>query len=433
MRILIKNARIVDPDGNSRLGCIAIENTFISYLGIADNIPEGFIPQRIIDAEGLVATPGLVNGHTHAAMSLLRGYADDLPLMEWLAEKIWPIEAQLTEEDVYWGSLLAVVEMIKSGTTTFADQYFSMDAVAQAVQDSGMRASLSRGLIGIAPGAQQSLNEACRFAEKWQGKAGGRITTMLGPHAPYTCPPAYLKEVIKAAKNLKVGLHIHVAETKTEVEQITSDYGCSPVAFLDELGLFEVPVLAAHCVHLTDRDIAILAKNKVGVVHNPQSNMKLGSGIAPVVKLLNAGVVVGLGTDSAASNNDLNMVEEMRTAAYLQKVAAEDSTVIPAFQAIKMGTYGGAAALGLAAQTGELAVGKKADIVLWDFTKAHLTPVFNDVAHLVYSAGRADPVTALIDGKPVMEDRCVLTVAENDILDEATRCAKGLLCKLSRS
>ncbi|MEW6457942.1 MAG: amidohydrolase [Bacillota bacterium] len=427
MRLLIRNAYVIPVAGSDFTGDVAVEDGRIVFAGPTGAVPGTFEADEIIDATGMVATPGLVNCHTHAAMTLFRGYADDLPLMEWLTRKIWPVENLLTGDDIYWGSLLAGLEMLKSGTTTFADQYFEMDRVAQAVEEIGLRASLCRGLIGVSEHAEKALAEGCEFVRRWHGAAAGRISAMLGPHAPYTCPPAYLKKVVAASEELDVGLHIHLSETRTEIEQIKAEYGCSPIALMEEIGLFHRPVLAAHCVHLSEVEIEILARRGVGVAHNPQSNMKLASGIAPVVRMLAAGVRVGIGTDGAASNNDLNMVEEMRTAALLQKVAQGDPTVLPAGLVLEMATAGGARVLGLEDRIGTLEVGKRADVVLWRVNQPHLCPAHNYQAHLVYSAGRADVDTVIVDGHVVMRGRRVLTVDEETVLRQAERTARRLI------
>lgn len=407
-------------------GEIAVEGSRIVHVGAKGTTPEGFAPDRIIEGNDMLAMPGFVNCHTHAAMTLFRGYADDMPLMRWLEDKIWPLEARLQPEDIYWGTMLCCLEMIRSGTTTFADMYFEMDQVARAVERSGMRAVLSRGLIGIGAGAEESLAESKEFVGKWGGAAGGRITTMFGPHAPYTCPPDYLTRVIEAAHEMGVGIHIHLAETRDEVERITGEYGKTPVQLMNDLGLFELPVLAAHCVHLDDRDIEILVEKKVGVAHNPESNMKLASGIAPVAALLAAGAIVGIGTDGAASNNNLDMVEEMRTAALLQKVATGNPEVLPALEVLRMATVGGAMALGLA-DVGQLAPGYKADIILVDLRRPHLFPRHDVAAHMVYSASSADVCTVMVDGKILMEDRKVLFLDEQEIYERVRRCVDRLL------
>ncbi|MBU4533646.1 MAG: amidohydrolase [Eubacteriales bacterium] len=432
MSILVRDVDILQVNGTPmiRSGEIAVENNQITAVGPAGCAPKGFKPQIEINGKGLVATPGLINCHTHAAMSLFRGYADDLPLMEWLNNKIWPIEEKLTEEDIYWGTMLACLEMIRSGTTTFADMYFHMNQVARAVGDAGMRASLCRGLIGVAPNGEEALTWSHGFAREFHGSANGRITVMLGPHAPYTCPPDYLRLVRDAAVELGVGVHIHLAETRSEITQTAEEHGCTPVQLVEQTGLFEIPVLAAHCVHLSDEDISILTRYGVRVVHNPQSNMKLGSGTAPVVKLLAAGITVGLGTDGVASNNDLDMVEEMRSAAFLQKVTHEDPTVLPAEQALSMATVNGARALGLEDGIGTLEVGKKADIVLWDMHKPHLHPMYDVAAHLVYSAHGSDARTVIVDGRVLMRDYEVLVLDEEAVMAESERRARRLVAEV---
>lgn len=405
---------------------IAIAGDRIISVGKRGSTPAGFKADKIIDASGMAAMPGFINAHTHSSMTLLRGYADDLPLMKWLNEKIWPLEEKMQKEDFYWGAKLCCLEMIKSGTTTFADMYFQMDQVARAVAESGMRACLSRGMIGIGPDADLAVEDSMQFVEKWHGKAQGRITTMLAPHAAYTCPPDYLALVSEMAAGYGVGIHIHVAETADELEKIKAEYGTTPVRHLDLLGLFNTPVLAAHCVHLDQEEIEILAGKNVAVVHCPQSNMKLASGIAPVVDLFKAGVDVALGTDGAASNNDLDMIEEMRTATLLQKVATGDATALPAFETLKMATYNGATALGLG-DLGQLQPGMLADLILVDLRHPHLYPRHDLVAHLVYAVHSADVDTVIINGEIVMEGRKVLTMDEEEVMAQAQKCADRLV------
>lgn len=428
--IIIRNADIITMTGKRDIitnGEIAIGGNKILSVGLPGAVPVDFKADLEIDAAGMVAMPGLINCHTHAAMTLFRGYADDLPLMQWLNTKIWPLEAKLQAEDVYAASLLACLEMIKSGTTTFADMYFFMDQVAQAVDESGMRAVLARGLIGVAAHSLQSLAENKTFVGNYHGAAGGRITTMLGPHAPYTCPPDYLKKVMQAAGALEVGIHIHLAETLTEHRDMLQQYRKTPIQHLHNLGLFEYHVLAAHCVHVDDADIAILAKHNVGVAHNPESNMKLASGIAPVPKMLAAGINVGLGTDGAASNNNLHLLEEMHTAALLHKISGMDPTVMPAYDLLEMATVAGAKVLGLQNQTGQLKPGLKADIILVNFNAPHLYPRHDRYAHLVYAANSADVHTVIIDGQLVMQNRQVFTLNEDEILNQVEQRAKQLL------
>ncbi|WP_031515334.1 amidohydrolase [Desulfofalx alkaliphila] len=428
--IIIRNADIVTMDKESGIiskGEIHISDGTIQWLGQGSLAPEDFSADIEIDGSDMVAMPGFINCHTHAAMTLLRGYADDLELMEWLNEKIWPLEAKLTGEDIYYGSLLACIEMIKSGTTTFADMYFFMDQVAKATGESGMRAVLSRGLIGIAPHGMQALEENKEFIKQYHLSSAGRITAMFGAHAPYTCPPEYLEKVMEAADELKVGIHIHLAETLTEHRDILKQYGKTPIQHVDSLGLFNYHTIGAHCVHVDDTDIKILADKNVGVAHNPESNMKLASGIAPVNKMIQAGVTVGLGTDGASSNNNLDMLEEMRSATLLQKVSTMDPTVLPAYDALEMATAKGAKVLGLEEQVGRLKPGMRADLILVDFNKPHLYPRHDVYAHLVYAAQSSDVDTVIIDGQLVMQNRKVLTVDEEEVLRKVKECTERLI------
>lgn len=356
----------MNPDaGDLKNGTIVIEDGKITEIG--EKTKES--AETVIDAKGSVVMPGLVNTHTHAAMTLFRGYADDLQLADWLENHVWPAEAQLTAEDVYKGSLLACLEMIRSGTTSFADMYFFMDETAKAVELSGLRASLSHGLIELwnKEKGETDLKEGKRFVRAWQGAAGGRIKTMYGPHAPNTCSEEFLAKVKEEARKDGAGLHIHVLETEAELLAMKEKYGKCSVHMLDDIGFFGPDVLAAHCVWLSDGDIEILRKRGVNVSHNPVSNMKLASGIAPVHKMLERGVNVSLGTDGCASNNNLDLFEEMKTAALLHKVSTCSPTALPAHQVLKMATVNGAKALGT--ETGMLKAGMKADIVIVDMKK----------------------------------------------------------------
>jgi 5-methylthioadenosine/S-adenosylhomocysteine deaminase len=375
---------------------------------------------RTLEAKGKLLLPGLVNAHTHCAMTLLRGYADDMELMAWLRTRIWPLEMKLSAEDVYCGSLLGIAEMIRAGVTCFNDMYHYFRATARAVRDSGFRANVSGVLLGFLPEAEKKLEEAVEFADEWRGEANGRVVTMLGPHAPYTCPDPLLRKVIAAARQLGAGVHIHVSETRQEVEESLSLHGLTPLRRLQRLGLFDGGgVLAAHCVHLDEQEIELLARSRAGVSHNPGSNMKLASGVAPVPQLLKAGVPVGLGTDGAASNNNLDVLEEVRLAALLHKLSTGDPTALPAYQALEMATRHGARALGLEDKVGQIKVGLRADLILFDLDQPHLWPPHNLVSHLVYSARASDVTTVLVDGKPLMIDRVLQTLDEPAIMKEA--------------
>lgn len=416
-----------EPETIIENGEIAIKGDRIAAIGPCGSTAAGDQAARVIDGSHMIALPGFINCHTHAAMTLLRSYADDLPLMEWLSEKIWPIENNLEPDDIYWGTMLCCLEMIKSGTTTFADMYFIMNQTALAVEKCGLRACLSRGMVGNGPNAALALEESVDFFKEWNGKAGGRIKVMFGPHAPYTCTPAYLRQVIELAGKYGAGLHIHVAETRDEVKQINTDYGKTPVGYLDDIGLFQLPVLAAHCVHVDAKDIEILARNNVGVAHCPESNMKLASGAAPVADLLKAGVNVGLGTDGAASNNNLDLLGEMRSAALLQKFCTGDPTVMPASTALRTATASGARVLGLTGEIGLLKEGMKADLILIDKRQPHFYPQHNLTANLVYAAHSSDVDTVLVDGRILMENKKVLTIDEEEVMREVQLRAERLV------
>ena len=423
MNLLIKNATVVLPDGQTKNANIAVEGSKILAIGEA---PADFIAEQTIDAKDMLAIPGFVNAHTHASMTLLRSYADDMELMTWLNDHIWPVEAKMISNDIYWGAALAAVEMIQSGTTTFADMYGPfMERVADVVTESGMRGVLSRGIIGVAPDGEKKLEENISLYEDYNGAANGRIKVMFGPHAPYTCPPEFLKKVAAAAQRLGAEVHIHMNETKAEIEQITKQYGKRPFEYVEDTGLFESPTLAAHCVHLSDDEIAIIKKHNIRVAHNPGSNMKLASGIAPVPRLLKEGVTVALGTDGTSSNNNLDMLQEVQLAALLHKVNEYDPLAVPAFEALKMGTEYGAKAVGLDG-IGRIAPGAKADIVLVSMKGAAWVPRFNEVSLLVYSGSAADVDTVICDGKVLMQHRELKTLDEEKIKYEAQKCAERL-------
>ncbi|MGI5891390.1 MAG: amidohydrolase [Bacillota bacterium] len=430
MSILIKNASILSmqQEQNGSLkpifsADIMIKDDKIFSLGKVDNESEY---DKIIDGSHLLAMPGLINTHGHAAMSLFRGYGDDMQLMDWLTTRVWPAEAKLTASDIAKGTLLAIVEMLKSGTTAFADMYFYMNDVAEVVVQSGMRASLSEGLIAPGAGQHDKLDDFPAFWQKWQGAADGLITVMLGPHAPYTCNPDYLKRTIAMAKKYAAPIHIHLAETQTEVAQIEELYQRRPVQLMAEIGLFEDnKVLAAHGVFIDDDEIKLLLGHDISIAYNPRSNMKLGSGIAPVAKLLEHGINVSIGTDSACSNNNLDMFQEMRTAALLAKVSNADPTVLPAGQALLMATLNGAKALGYE-DVGVLKEGMKADLILLNLDQPHLMPPNDLISHLVYAASGADVDSVIINGRLLMEKRQLLYLDAEKIMADASVIAKRI-------
>jgi 5-methylthioadenosine/S-adenosylhomocysteine deaminase len=425
--ILVKNATIVTMTSESWIekGYILIEGNRIKE--VASGVYSGnHSIGKEIDASGKVAMPGLINTHGHAAMVLLRGYADDLPLMEWLETKCWPIEDKMTAEDVYWGAQLAILEMLKTGTTCFTDMYYFMDEVARAVEESGIRAVLSRGMVGFPPKDEILLEESRKFVKRWHGAANGRITTLLGPHAPYTCPPDYLKKVLALSEELDQPLQIHLSETAGEVERSLEEHGLTPIQLMEKLGLFKRPTLAAHCVHVTDEDIEIMARYDVKVAHNPDSNLKLGSGVAPAVKMIEKGLTVGLGTDGAASNNNLDMFEELRHAAMIHKGTGLDPVAIPAYKALQMATHDGAKALFLEDTLGTLQPGALADMILLDLNRPYYYPRHNIISHLVYAGQSGDVTDVIIDGQLVVENRKVLTMDEEKIYNEVERVCQRL-------
>lgn len=429
MNLLIKDVTLVPMDGNRDV----IENTNVYIEGdrivhIGD-VKEDFKVDRIIDGRKKVAMPGLVNAHTHLAMSLLRNYADDLPLQDWLTKKIWPIEAKLTPEDVYWGSLLSMVEMIQSGTTTFCDMYFFMEEVGKATEESGMRGVLTRGIIEEKGLEKEKIDYTRKLYEGWNGRGNGRIRVMVAPHAPYTCSPAYLKELMDLAVELNTGIHIHLSETKKEVEDSFREYGKSPIKHVYELGLFKQSTIAAHCVHIDEEDMDILRANNVTAVYNPSSNLKLASGFAPVDKMLKKGINVALGTDGASSNNNLNMFEEIHIASIVNKAVNMDAVSVTAKDVLKMATINGARGLNWDKEIGSIEVNKKADIILIDMDKPHLYPLHNVISALAYSAQGSDVDTVIIDGNIVMEKREIKTLDVERIKYNAERTSINLISR----
>ncbi len=424
--ILIKNAIIIGPE--IKKGSLLVENDKITNIN--DNIDSNDADE-VIDAEGKVLIPGLINTHTHLSMTLMRGLADDLPLDAWLNEYIWPVEANLDGEHCYAGALLACVEMIKSGTTCFNDMYFFMDHVARAVDEAGLRGMLSHGMIdlGDEEKRKKEFKETIRIIKKCHNTAEGRVKVAFGPHAPYTCSTELLEGVRKEADKYGVKIHIHVGETRSEVDQILEGQGSRPFEYLEEIGLLGEDVIAAHAVWLSDDEMDIIKEREVKLSHNPASNMKLASGVSPVSKLLSKEICVSLGTDGAASNNNLDLLEEMKTAALLQKVNTMDPTVLSAEKVFKMATINGAAALGLKDELGSVEVGKKADLVLVNMKAAHLTPMRHPISHLVYSANGGDVDTVICNGNILMQEKELMVLDEKEVMLQAEESSKNLLSR----
>lgn len=424
--VLIKNPKVIC--GTDYKGSVLIENDKIVEIGHNISFESA---DKIIDAENKILIPGLINTHTHLSMTLLRGLADDLPLDTWLNEHIWPMEAHLNGDYCYAGALLACIEMIKSGTTTFNDMYFFMDHVAKAVDESGLRGVLSHGMIDLGDEEKRKAEfaETKRIIKECHDTADGRITVAFGPHSPYTCSKELLEGVRHEANNSGNAIHIHVAETEHEVQQVLEAHEMRPFEYLDEIGLLGEDVIAAHAVHLSSEEIEIVKERSVKLSHNPASNMKLASGVSPVDEMLKKGICVSLGTDGTASNNNLDMLEEMKLAALLQKVQFMDPTYLTANKTFEMATINGAAALGMSHEIGSIEVGKKADLAIIDIKSPHLTPFRHPLSHLVYSASGSDVHTTICNGNVLMENREIISVPEAQIIEMAQNAAEEMLSK----
>ena len=415
MGIVIENALVVLPEGAEdviRETSLYIEGDKIAGIGDA---PAGFSRDKVIDGKDKLVIPGLINCHTHSYMSFMRNVADDLSFMDWLFGKIDPIEQKMTDEDTYWGANLAIIEMMKSGTTCFNDMQMNIHQTTRAVKESGMRAVICRGLVGSGndEAGQMRLRQA--YEERDAAADCDRLTFKLGPHAPYTCDEAFLKIVAEEAKRENMGIHIHLSESESEIGQIQEKYGCTPIALAERSGIFDVPTIAAHCVQVTDDDIDILKRKNVSVVTNPASNMKLGNGFAPIAKMLEKGVNVCLGTDGAASNNCLNMFHELSLLTLIHKGTGKTPQCVSAKEGFRIATINGAKALGLEKEIGSIEAGKKADLAILDLNTPSLTPRNNLLAGLSYSANGSEVDTVIINGQITMENRRILTMDEKTV------------------
>ncbi|RJQ40548.1 MAG: amidohydrolase [Nitrospiraceae bacterium] len=405
-----------------RNGALAIQGNKIADIGSSDEIAKNYSSKNIIKGKNAAVIPGLINTHTHAAMVYFRGMADDLPLKEWLEEHIWPAENKwLSPEFVSDATELACLEMLKAGITTYNDMYFFEDASSKAAKKIGMRAVLGAGIVDFPTvagnSADEYLSKAERFIREWQGD--DLIVPCIAPHSAYACNPETLKKVKALADKYNVKIHTHVSETKWEVEEVKSKYGLTPVEHLKKIGLLDENIVAAHCVWVNEREIEAIAKHKAGVSHCIESNLKLSSGIAPVPAMLKAGIKVSFGTDGAASNNDLNILSEMSTAAKVHKAISNDPTALNAKTALLMATNWGAKALGLGGVTGSLEKGKAADIAMMNLNKPHLTPLYDIYSHMVYSARASDVETVFVNGKLVVDNGRLCTADEEEITAKA--------------
>jgi len=447
MNSLIQNGTIITMQNKKiiRQGAIAIEDKTIVEVGKTQKLKRKYgRGYEKIDAKGKVVTPGLINTHQHAAMSLLRGYADDLPLQEWLEKWIWPIEKHMTAHDVYIGALLTAIESIMGGTTTVNTMYHYTpeENEAKAFADAGLRGVIGHVCFSWRKNEDRKALED--LAKNWHNKADGLIRVSVDPHAPYSVDPEYMKElkVIREELNNKYGsekapiiCHIHAAETSDEMEKIRKAFKIQfkngVMAYLDSLGVLDARLIAAHCVALTDKDMAIMKKRNVKVSHNPISNLKLASGISPVPKMLKKGITVSLGTDSPCSNNTADMFEIMKTTAIIHKGINKNPTVMPAEQVLEMATIEGAKALSWENEIGSIEIGKKADLSIISLKRPHLCPLYSEASHLVYAAKASDVETVIINGRIVMENGKLTMLNIEKVMDVVEKAKNNLLSKLN--
>jgi 5-methylthioadenosine/S-adenosylhomocysteine deaminase len=426
-RLVIRNVTAVDPVGTHTIILhnrdILIEGNRISRLTAAGQT-HAAEAGYIIDGTGMVALPGLINTHAHLAMVLFRGAAEDVTIASWFNDFIWPMESNLAPDDVYWGAMLAAAEMIESGVTTVADHYFMMDAVAEAMASSGLRAHLAPTLFGRDLRAE--LDASAEVISRRQGAGDGRIRMWLGPHSTYLCPPEFLREVAAEAKRAGLGVHIHVSETADQVQASLAAHGLTPPAHMEQLALMDVPMIAGHAAHATEGDIEIFARRGVGVSHCPKTFLKLAAGIAPIVAMRQAGVAVGLGSDGAASNNTIDIFEQMRLAAELQKHEQKEATVMKLDDALAMATVEGARVVRQEQEIGRLAPGYLADVILVRMDGTHMQPVHDVRAALVYSARASDVDTVIVNGQVLMEGRRLRTIDKTQVFKEVAGRANRL-------
>jgi 5-methylthioadenosine/S-adenosylhomocysteine deaminase len=376
---------------------------------------------EVIEANGRLAMPGLINTHAHVPMVIFRGLAEDVSIERWFNEFMWPLESNLTEEDVYWGMLLGLVEMIEGGVTSVADHYFFMDQAAWAVEEAGTRAALGWAVFGNR--GYEALAETAAFAERWHGGAGGRITTWLAPHAPYTCDDDFLKRSVEHAKCLGIGIHIHAAEEMGQTRASLAKRGITPIKVLEETGILELPTIIAHGCGILPEDIELLKqyKDHVGIAHAPKTYLKLGMGLTPIAALRQAGIPVGLATDGAVSNNTLDIFESLRLMAMLQKHETRNPETMTIPEALRMATLDSAAVIGLSDKIGQLKPGYLADIILIDLSGAHHQPLHSTTASLVYNVRAGDVQTVIVEGQVIMRDRHILTLDKEQIVREVNK------------
>lgn len=424
MSILLKNISYLDVK-NGKI----IENKDILIEGnkivkISENL-EDLTVDSVIYGNNKLAVPAYSNSHSHLGMTMMRNYADDLDLNTWLNDEIWPFEAKLSDEDIYWASLGSIVENIKSGVSTVCDMYYSMDKVSEAIRKSGIRGVLTRGLMDVAGGGEERLEETRELYKNYHNFANGRVKIVPAPHAIYTCSTDYIKEIIKMAREFDSVINIHVSETLKEVEDSKALYNMTPVEYLNSIGLLDLKVIAAHCTHITDEEIELIKNKDFYPVYNPSSNLKLASGFTPINKLLKSKVKVAIGTDGSSSNNNQNMVEEIHIASIVNKAVELDAEVVKAIDVLKMATINGAEAMGFDA--GSIEEGKLADIQIYDLNSMNFTPNNNLISALCYSASSNDILDLIVDGNLVMKNREILTIDEEYIKYKINKLTKELI------
>ena len=422
--LLVTGGRVLQPDSTIERADVLLDQD----SGTIEAVGEGLDGENTLDADGDLVIPGLVNAHTHVAMTLFRGYADDKPLDAWLQEDIWPVEAELRAEDVAAGTRLGIAEMIRSGTTAFADMYFFMPEVADVVAETGVRARLGHGCISVGKddeSAREDFREGIDFAREYSGTANGRVRTMFTPHSLTTVFEDHFGDFVPKAREAGLPIHFHANETTDEVDPIVEERGRRPLDWADDLDLLADDSFIAHGVHVDDSEMDLLADRGTGVIHCPASNMKLASGMAPVQDLLDAGVTVGLGTDGAASNNDLDMFDEMRDAAMLGKLAADDASAVDAATTVDLATQGSADAIGI--DSGRIEAGANADLAVVGLDAPRLTPQHDLVSHLAYAASGSDVRHTVCDGQVLMRDRELTTIDEVATRERATERAAALI------
>ncbi|WNG50089.1 amidohydrolase [Archangium minus] len=432
----IRDCHALVPDPSGSLTLARHQDILIRGNRITELRPTGSPMEpgvTVLEGNRMLAMPGLINTHAHVPMVLFRGLAEDVPLERWFNEFIWPLESNLTEEDVYWGAQLGLIEMIEGGVTTVADHYFFMDRVAQAVEEAGTRGHL--GWAVFSSRGHEALAETAAFAERWKGGAGGRITTCMAPHAPYTCDDGFLRASAEHAARLGIGIHIHAAEVMNQTLASVQKRGLTPIQVLRDTGILDVPTLIAHGCGLLPQDLELLARHQanVSIAHAPKTYLKLVMGIAPIRALRKSGVAVGLATDGAVSNNTLDIFESLRLMALLQKHEALDPEVMPIHEALDIATRGSAAALGMGDRLGVLAPGYQADILLVDIRGAHWQPPHNLLAGLVYSARASDVHTVMVDGRVIMRERRLLTLDKERVLTEVAKTMERLAQRVPES